>query len=83
MLVAAPDEMKVNTTKPNCHIAACKLTGFKQIILFYTKGVIIQDKCEYMHGEEKLRQPFSIVHQAYWKQDCEAEYTAQKCCSIT
>jgi hypothetical protein len=62
--IRAPDELgEIEIAKSNWHILIDEATGFKRSAFFITKGGIIQDMCEYMHGEKEGSYPIKILHQ--------------------
>jgi hypothetical protein len=62
--IKVPEELKkFEIAKSHWHILINKATGFKQSAFFTTKGGIIQDMCDYMHGEKEHGYPIKIVRQ--------------------
>jgi hypothetical protein len=62
--IRAPDELgEIEIAKSNWHILINEATGFKRSAFFITKGGIIQDMCEYMHGEKERSYPIKILRQ--------------------
>ncbi len=62
--IRAPDELEeIEIAKSNWHILIDEATGFKRSAFFITKVGIIQDMCEYMHGEKECGYPIKILRQ--------------------
>jgi hypothetical protein len=62
--IRAPDELgEIEIAKSNWHNLIDEAMGFKRSAFFITKGKIIQDMCEYMHGEKERGYPIKILCQ--------------------